>query len=165
MLNAYQRDPYGIAHVAKKVLEFKRKSRLDHKTGCWVWCGAKGPRGYGHFSFKGRQWRALRLAVIFDGREIPVGMEVDHICRNHSCVNPAHLEIVTHTVNVRRGLAGEVNGGRNRAKTHCPYGHPYEGENLIITKRKNGRQQRKCRECARRASRASAAAKRMASQS
>lgn len=32
----------------------------------------------------------------------PDGLELDHLCRNPSCCNPAHLEAVTHAENMRR---------------------------------------------------------------
>ncbi len=31
------------------------------------------------------------------------GMDVDHLCRNRACVNPKHLELVSHKENLRRG--------------------------------------------------------------
>ncbi|WP_369010576.1 HNH endonuclease signature motif containing protein, partial [Bacillus cereus] len=33
---------------------------------------------------------------------IPEGMELDHLCRNPPCVNPDHLDPVTHEENMRR---------------------------------------------------------------
>lgn len=29
-------------------------------------------------------------------------------------------------------LGGRANGARQKAKTHCPQGHPYAGENLYV---------------------------------
>lgn len=36
------------------------------------------------------------------GMLIPDDMEIDHICNNQLCVNPAHLDIVSHTENMLR---------------------------------------------------------------
>ena len=49
---------------------------------------------------------------------IPQGLVIDHLCRNKSCVNPAHLEAVTNTENVLRGEAPSAKAAR---KTHCQY--------------------------------------------
>lgn len=48
---------------------------------------------------------AHRLSYELFVGPIPDGYELDHLCRNRGCVNPAHLEAVTHRVNVLRGLA------------------------------------------------------------
>lgn len=70
----------------------------------------------------------------------PLGaLYIDHLCKTPACVNPAHMEPVTNSENVRRGNAGL----RNRLKTHCPHGHPYAGENLIVT----NRGERVCKAC------------------
>ena len=77
---------------------------------------------------------------------IPEGLQLDHLCRNRSCVNPDHLEPVTCRENLRRG---ETLNAANLAKTHCPAGHPYAGENLSIT----AKGFRECIECGRTRSR------------
>jgi hypothetical protein len=82
--------------------------------------------------------------------EIPEGMQIDHMChtqdatclggndcKHRRCCNPDHLEPVTASENTMRQRHYE------RSKTHCPKNHPYEGENLIVSK--DGK--RKCREC------------------
>jgi hypothetical protein len=111
--------------------------------GCWIWTGTQDAKGYG-ISGKGdgryskyahrRSWQMTR-------GEVPEGLELDHLCRNPSCVNPDHLEPVTHQVNVARGLHG-------RERTHCPHGHPYDEANSYVYK---GRTH--CRACNREASR------------
>jgi len=116
---------------------------------CWEWTAAKCPLGYGRFGL-GRKADGIILAHRWAYESligpIPEGLEPDHLCRNPSCVNPSHLEPVTHKENIRRGIrVGNGGGKANRAKTHCPYGHPYDEANTC--RRPNGT--RLCRACAR----------------
>ena len=71
--------------------------------GCLEWTASLLSDGYGCFHVEGTTVRAHRYALEREGREIPAGMHVDHLCRNRKCVNTAHLEIVTPAENLRRG--------------------------------------------------------------
>ena len=79
---------------------------VDEKTGCWVWQRAKSKLGYGRFGTNGGL--AHRIYYERENGKIPDGLELDHLCRNHSCVNPSHLEAVTHRENHRRGLLAKI---------------------------------------------------------
>lgn len=70
---------------------------------CWMFTGSRNPLGYGRVTIDGRQVPAYRAAYQFVVGPIPVGMDLDHLCRNPPCVNPAHLEAVTHAENIQRG--------------------------------------------------------------
>ena len=77
-------------------------------NGCWRWIKGITSVGYGHFSIKSIYYQAHRLLYILRfGRDIPEGMFPDHLCRHRWCVNPDHLEPVTHQENIRRG-AGTI---------------------------------------------------------
>ena len=105
-----------------------------HPGACWGWLGpVNKTTGYAYLSIGGTKVYAHRLShELFIG-PIPDGHVVDHHCRVTFCPNPLHLEAVTNAENIRRGLA---------LRTHCPHGHPYEGDNLFYD---NGG--RKCRAC------------------
>ena len=100
--------------------------------GCWEWTGATNGRGYGTIR-KGRAVDGMVYAhrVMYEELigPIPDDLEIDHLCRNRSCVNPEHLEPVTAQENV---LRGDTIAAHNVAKTHCPSGHPYSGDNLYV---------------------------------
>lgn len=114
-------------------------------AGCWTWIGARNSQGYGYYKIRGRFYSAHRVAHEAFNTWIPEGMQIDHLCRNPPCVNPAHLEVVTPAENTRRGNVGAL----ERARTHCPQGHPYDEANTRLKKnvaRKNV-VSRQCRAC------------------
>ena len=80
---------------------------LWHEGGseeCWPWLGCKaGNTEYGKKTFFKRTILAHRWMYEQRVGPIPDGMVIDHLCGNRSCVNPAHLEVVTQTENCRRG--------------------------------------------------------------
>lgn len=74
----------------------------DPETGCWVALHRPSHHGYVRLKVNGRVYAAHRWVYEQMVVEIPAGLEIDHLCRNTSCVNPAHLEPVSHDENMRR---------------------------------------------------------------
>lgn len=117
---------------------------------CWVWTAYRNDRGYGTFNEGGDRRgtsAAHRVAYELMMGEIPDGLQLDHLCRNPPCVNPWHLEPVTAQVNVERSTAGSAARERQYAKTHCPKGHEYTEENILVKKTNYGGTARGCRAC------------------
>lgn len=80
--------------------------KVQKTPGCWRWTGAIQSAGYGSIGLgEGRVGSAHRVAYELLVGPIPPGLTIDHLCRNTWCVNPAHLEAVTHQENVRRAWA------------------------------------------------------------
>ena len=112
---------------------------------CWVWTARVHGAGYAYLSVGGKKVRVHRLTYELLVGPIPDGLELDHLCRVRHCVNPAHLEPVTHAVNMDRGEIRERQHEAMRAITHCPRGHAYDEANTYV----NPRGERNCRACAR----------------
>lgn len=105
----------------------------EPNSGCWLWLGALASGGYGvsWVVGAGRQRASHRVAYEALVGPVPVGLELDHLCRTRSCCNPLHLEPVTHQVNVLRSPIQRP--AINSGKTHCPRGHEYNDANTYLT--------------------------------
>lgn len=138
-----------------KFTESQFWSCVDKTGSCWLWLGVRNPAGYGVVTptLAGSRY-AHRAAYTLTRGAIPEGMDLDHIChsttscrggrwcQHRRCVNPAHLEPVTHYVNMRRGVQAN--------QPRCKHGHELTGDNLIIRQRANGiHTYRQCRACLR----------------
>jgi hypothetical protein len=118
-----------------KGIEARLIAYIDKSGDCWDWLGQMHSQGYGVISTAGKMHLAHRFVYEKEVGPIPAGLTLDHLCRNRKCVNPEHLEPVTIGENARRGKL---------YVTHCPHGHAYAGDNLIINK-KGWRDCRTCR--------------------
>ena len=119
-----------------------RRSIPITESGCWIFDGCLDNKGYGQIGIGGRTWRAHRLSYsVFIG-PIEDELEIDHVCRVRSCINPTHLEAVTPQTNCLRGVSSAAGYA---ARTHCTKGHPFDDENTY--RRTDSPNARKCRMC------------------
>jgi len=120
------------------------------ENGCWEWIGRRTWNGYGRFYIgtsraDQRYASSHRWAYEFLVGPIPAGLDLDHLCRNRACCNPAHCEPVTRRQNVLRGNGPAMLGKINGTKTHCVHGHEFDEINTY--QRPTGG--RACRTCER----------------
>lgn len=133
------------AGLLPKRSDLERFEALVIRSGfdsCWYWVGAADGKGYGSFWVVPKMVRAHRWSYEQFVAQIPSNLVIDHLCRNRSCVNPAHLEPVTNRENWSRGYAPSAISSR---RTHCSEGHKYTAENTLHRADAG----RRCRECAR----------------
>jgi hypothetical protein len=117
-----------------------RRLVIDATTGCLIWTGATDGSGYGQIKLDGRAPKVHRIVWVWaNGRSVPDGLTLDHLCRVHACANPAHLEPVTHRTNTLRGQGLAADNAR---RTHCPRGHELTAGNLRPSRLARG-----CRAC------------------
>ena len=117
-------------------------NKVDVVPGCcWEWQGCRLPTGYGRVGIGNRGFYAHRVAFVLLTRQSIDGVEIDHLCRNRRCVNPDHLEPVTHQVNQLRGYGAYSPKRKRPNKEFCIRGHLRNSENLNTSGN--------CRSCAR----------------
>lgn len=79
---------------------------VEPDTGCWIWTGPTSGDGrgggYPRMCLDG-QTVAVHIVMWTNQHGfVPGKKQLDHKCRNRLCVNPDHLEMVTHRENQKR---------------------------------------------------------------
>lgn len=119
-------------------------AKVDASGDCWEWTAANVD-GYGVVGRGGRESGTMQAhRAVWELLVGPIedGLQLDHLCRNHACVNPDHLEPVTSDENKRRGYGMGV---LHSLRPTCREGHPKDG----IIRRADGTSHRYCKTCRR----------------
>lgn len=95
----------------------KFESNFVRTDGCWEWKGTIDGYGYGVMDHNRKRYRAHVLALEFDGRPVPEGMQGCHDCDNRKCVRPSHLYPGTPKDNYQDAVS------RNRNTKGEKHGH------------------------------------------
>lgn len=126
---APQSDPAFVRFLSR----FDASGPCD---SCWTWTHTKTTNGYGIISVNRTVWMTHRLSFLWANGYLTNGLQINHLCWNRACVNPKHLEEVTHAENQKK----------RAPKTHCLHGHLRTEENWY---RSRSNPKGRCRICRR----------------
>lgn len=132
--------PIGV--VPPKYVE-RFFGRVEKTESCWNWLGGTGKGGYGIFRISSTQYYVHRVSWAIANGGTPGSLCIDHLCKNRTCVNPSHMELVTLAVNTMRGDTSSSIPVINSRKTHCIRGHEFNEDNVFF----DAKGSRRCREC------------------
>ena len=122
------------------IVAFKLSTRSRQDGECIVWTGGKNKEGYGLIRLGDKREMTHRAAYILQVGQIPKDKVIDHLCRNPSCINVEHMELVCEKENILRGRSPSA---INHNKTHCVHGHEFNESNTW----ESVKGKRHCREC------------------
>lgn len=79
---------------------------LGFDSPCHIWKGSHSGNGrgggYPRMCLNGQTVAVHRVVYVNEHGYVPGKKQIDHKCRNRLCVNPDHLEMVTHKENQKR---------------------------------------------------------------
>ena len=121
----------------------------EPNSGCWIWTASLDSKGYGQIGtsrINGKKIlrRAHQISYEIHHGAVSEGLEINHKCLQRWCVNPDHLEAVSHKENMRYGNGPAASRAR---QTHCKNGHEFTEQNTYMT----FEGWRKCKACRRKA--------------
>lgn len=115
--------------------------------GCLVWTGRRNEWGYVQLKMAGSMRLAHRVAYELARGSLSDELVIDHLCHtrdkqcpgglaceHRACLNPDHMEPVTHAENTRRA---------GHRKANCRHGHAFTPKNTYIDPKGH----RYCRTC------------------
>jgi len=97
------------------------------ENGCWLWLAAKrGKSGYGCIKVNGKTIDSHRMSYIIHNGEIPNKLFVCHTCDVRLCVNPQHLFLGSHSINMKDAY--------NKGRLVVPTGVRYSNGNVPLNR-------------------------------
>lgn len=97
----------GLKRAETAEEQIERLSMPIPECGCYAWLGHHN-HGYAIMTYGPSRQRKMERVTRFLTKA-PKGMDVDHLCHSPWCVNPNHLEVVTHQENIRRHGLWKIN--------------------------------------------------------
>ena len=80
--------------------------RCDVEGDCWIWTGAsRNSSGYAAIFYAGRTQVGHRLLYEALIGPIPEGLVIHHLCNKRACLNPDHMQPMTHADHARGHIA------------------------------------------------------------
>jgi len=106
------------AEIAQRILAAVDVVDAGYETPCWLWTMADSGNGrgggYPRMKLNDRTCAVHIVSFTNSHGYVPRNKQIDHKCRNRLCVNPDHLEMVSHIENQKRRDA--ANGVVRRKK-------------------------------------------------
>lgn len=130
-------------------------TKVQFSGFCWHY-GDYKYTNHTNISLNGKATGVHTVAYEYLMGKVPLGLELDHLCYNKRCVNPDHLEPVTHAENIRRAWARKKEheqgmfkgaGLRSTSEGQCRQGHTLAEVGVLHSKRSSGRLRLKCKQC------------------
>lgn len=111
----------------------------EQPNGCWISRYSVSTHGYAQIGWsvpKHEQRGNSRHEMVLAHRaswvhihgQVPIGMTIDHACKERRCVNPAHLRLMSNRENARRNQGDDFREG------FCRRGHP-DSMRVPVTRR------------------------------
>ena len=140
---------WNTVTVPARVAERAHSRRTEASGGCWISDYSTTSAGYAQVGWQdGDQTHmvlAHRAAWVHEHGQVPMGLTLDHTCKNRRCVRPSHLRLLSNYENARR------NNGTDWPIGTCSNGHPSTDLREVKRRRRNGETYTglKCGTCAR----------------
>lgn len=94
------------AEIRDRILACVEMVDAGFETPCWLWTladsGTGRGGGYPRMKLNARTCAVHKVSFVNEHGYVPGNKQIDHKCRNRRCVNPDHLEMVSHIENQKR---------------------------------------------------------------